>query len=225
MNSTISPPAIHKAAADLSELARRINAHHKAGEAAVRKGLDDYRKAGLALLKAKEQCGHGKWLAWLKANVAFSERRARQYMALAKTAVTADLEEEWRRISGNATPPDDTGKGWAQPEEEEAQYPTPEEKEEYKPRRRRRRQVKEFVIEPWRRKWKWVYTPDPDPDPSFLAAGGTVERQPRAGKLFYQDHNGEWVLLVQFSTRFGGARCLAHGYELGCAARRDAAAK
>lgn len=95
-------PALVRPAEDLAALAAAINAEHAAGEAAASKGLEHYRRAGERLLQAKKQCGHGKWLAWLKANVKASERRARQYMALAKSAVTADLEDQWRIISGNA---------------------------------------------------------------------------------------------------------------------------
>jgi hypothetical protein len=90
------------AAEDLDALAARANAAHEAGEAASRKGLEHFRAAGEALLKAKAQCGHGNWLAWLEKNVRFSERRAQQYMRLAKSEVTADLEAEWQIISGNA---------------------------------------------------------------------------------------------------------------------------
>jgi hypothetical protein len=42
---------------DLAELAGRINAEHEAGERATRKGLEHFRAAGEALLKAKKQCG------------------------------------------------------------------------------------------------------------------------------------------------------------------------
>src|SRR6476469_4057180 len=85
---------------------------HAAGEDSTRRGLEHYRRAGEALLRAKERCGHGKWLTWLRQNVRFSERLVRNYMALArewdgKSAVTADLEAEWQRISGNAPAAED----------------------------------------------------------------------------------------------------------------------
>lgn len=87
---------------ELTKLAERINAEHEAGQEATKKGLAHYHAAGVALLKAKQRCGHGKWSKWLKANVpTISERRVQRYMALAKCDVTSDLEEEWRRILGN----------------------------------------------------------------------------------------------------------------------------
>jgi hypothetical protein len=87
--------------AALAALAAEINAEHQNGESATRKGLEHFRRAGEKLIAAKKQCGHGKWLKWLAKNVRVKERRARQYMALAESAVTADLEEQWRLISGN----------------------------------------------------------------------------------------------------------------------------
>lgn len=92
----------------LLELATKINAEHEAGDAKRQGGLEHYRAAGLALIQAKRACGHGRWLPWLRTNVKFSERRARQYLAFAKSEVTADSplehqEREWRRVSGNKT--------------------------------------------------------------------------------------------------------------------------
>lgn len=81
--------------------AQEINAKYKAGEESTQKGLEHYRMAGFLLRAAKSQCGHGKWLEWLKENVVFGDRRARQLMALTKLEVTSDLEFEWRRIQGN----------------------------------------------------------------------------------------------------------------------------
>jgi hypothetical protein len=90
-------------AADLAALAAEINAEHRAGEAAARKGMDHFRKAGAALLKAKAACQHGGWLPWLKKNCPdVAERKAQRYMALAKSDAASDLEEQWRAISGHA---------------------------------------------------------------------------------------------------------------------------
>src|SRR4051794_951662 len=98
----INPPAIIKPADDLQALAAEINAEHVAGDNAARRGLEHYRAAGEKLLQAKEKCNHGEWLAWVKANVKFSQEQARRYMRLAKSGVTTDLDEHWRIISGNA---------------------------------------------------------------------------------------------------------------------------
>jgi hypothetical protein len=98
----IDPPAIVRPAEELAALAGRINREHAAGEEAALRGLEHFRKAGEALLKAKAWCGHGGWLPWLKANVVVSKTQAYRYMALAKIPVTGNLEEQWRAISGNA---------------------------------------------------------------------------------------------------------------------------
>jgi hypothetical protein len=109
---------------DLAALACEINAEHDAGQAATRKGLDHYRAARKALLRAKEICGHGGWLRWLAENCPrISDRQARRYMELAKSDVTTDLpleeqEAEWRRICGNAPreEPDDEEGGDGEPQ-------------------------------------------------------------------------------------------------------------
>jgi hypothetical protein len=84
MREHIDKPAIVRPAEDLSILAAEINREHEAGEGATRKGLEHFRAAGERLIRAKAQCGHGKWLAWLKANVRFSQQRASEYMRLAE---------------------------------------------------------------------------------------------------------------------------------------------
>jgi hypothetical protein len=103
MQNLIDPPAIVRAAEDLAALASKANAEHEAGERLTRKGLGHYRAAGEALLKAKAQCGHGKWLDWLKANVKFSGRTARDYIRLAenweKLAAAANLRGALRLLS------------------------------------------------------------------------------------------------------------------------------
>jgi hypothetical protein len=57
---------------------------HEAGEGASRKGLEHFRAAGEALIKAKKQCGHGKFGEWLKANVRCDHSQACRYMKLAR---------------------------------------------------------------------------------------------------------------------------------------------
>src|SRR5689334_4363071 len=89
MKELITPPDVVRPAEDLAELARRINAAHEAGESATRKGLEHFRAGGEALLRAKQQCGHGGWLKWLRANVRITDRQARKYMRLAA---------EWERL-------------------------------------------------------------------------------------------------------------------------------
>jgi hypothetical protein len=84
VNDLLNPPAIVRPAEDLATLAAQINREHAAGEEAARRGLEHFRRAGEALLKAKEKCGHGKWLPWLKANVKVSQQTASAYMRLAE---------------------------------------------------------------------------------------------------------------------------------------------
>jgi site-specific DNA-methyltransferase (adenine-specific) len=101
MNNIINPPAIVRPAEGLASLAAVANEQHEAGEGATRRGLEHFRAAGEALLRAKGQLGHGNWLAWVEKHLRFTERQARRYMTLAKSDVTSDLEEQWRIISGN----------------------------------------------------------------------------------------------------------------------------
>jgi protein gp37 len=93
-------------AEDLAELAAAINADHEAGEAATRKGLERFRAAGEKLTRAKAQCGHGKWLPWLKKNVQFEVRTAQTYMRVAsewdKCATAAHLRDALRLLTEDA---------------------------------------------------------------------------------------------------------------------------
>jgi hypothetical protein len=87
-------PAMERSVDDLAALAREINSEHAAGEESARKGLSHFRQAGIALIKAKDKCGHGKWLDWLKANVRISRSQATRYMKVAR---------EWAKCCGAAT--------------------------------------------------------------------------------------------------------------------------
>jgi hypothetical protein len=53
---------------ELEELATRINREHRAGQAAMRKGIGHYVACGQALRKAKEACQRDGivWQEWLK---------------------------------------------------------------------------------------------------------------------------------------------------------------
>jgi hypothetical protein len=77
------PPGIVRSVESLAELAGRINAEHHQLGTAMRAGLEHARRAGELLLEAKEQCCHGQWLNWLKANVHLTARTAQRYMAIA----------------------------------------------------------------------------------------------------------------------------------------------
>jgi hypothetical protein len=89
----------------LIDLATKIKTLHAevigAGRDIVLKGIE----AGVALIDAKRQLGHGKFLPWLKQNCKVSERRAQDYMKLAtnrlkieaamKSAPAADFSLKW----------------------------------------------------------------------------------------------------------------------------------
>jgi protein gp37 len=115
-------------AADLAALAAEVKAEVRAGEADSRKGVEHFRKAGGVLLRAREACGHGQWLPWLK-KTGVGERMAQRYIALAKSDAASDLGEQWRIISGHAPAaegeaddgeppvPEDTTSGYFTPEQ------------------------------------------------------------------------------------------------------------
>ena len=42
----------------------------------------------------KQRVGHGNWLAWVEEHFEASERTARNYMEIAKSAAAADLKDD-----------------------------------------------------------------------------------------------------------------------------------
>jgi hypothetical protein len=84
MKELLNTPAIVRPADALAELAGRINAEHSEALAAARASLTHAKNSGQLLIQAKEQCGHGHWLAWLQGNVHLSERTAQAYIQIAK---------------------------------------------------------------------------------------------------------------------------------------------
>ncbi len=87
----------------LTALADQINAAHRAGEGAARKGLEHFRRAGQMLCAAKDQCAHGEWLPWLETHVEFERSTAAAYMRVAagwdKCATAAHLTEALRLLT------------------------------------------------------------------------------------------------------------------------------
>jgi Protein of unknown function (DUF3102) len=67
-------------AKNLSGLAERINAEHRACETAVNSALTHAMNAGGMLSEAKASLPHGAFGPWLKENFAGSDRTARAYM-------------------------------------------------------------------------------------------------------------------------------------------------
>jgi hypothetical protein len=83
----VNPPAAVRQADALIILALEINREHRDGELATAKGLEHYRRAGAALLKAQDECQRRQvpWLAWLTVNCpGVSERTAQRLMSLAR---------------------------------------------------------------------------------------------------------------------------------------------
>lgn len=68
----------------LSALIKDINAAHEACIASVRGALNHAYRAGAALLEAKAQVEHGKWLDWVARHCTFSERTAQRYIQVAQ---------------------------------------------------------------------------------------------------------------------------------------------
>ncbi len=68
----------------LRKLAEGINGLHLGVEHNLHSALDGAIQAGQLLLTAKAGLHHGEWHRWLKTNIKFSERMARNYMRLAR---------------------------------------------------------------------------------------------------------------------------------------------
>lgn len=105
--------ALAIAAPSLSDIAAEINQQHDLARVYAGQAFDHAAKAGLLLIEAKRHVPHGKWLAWLKANVKVSARQAQNYMKLAscpeqKRNAVADLSmrkaiHDRRRRGGRGT--------------------------------------------------------------------------------------------------------------------------
>ncbi len=69
---------------ELLSLAETAVKHHTAGTAALTTGLEHYKAAGDALLKAKKIVGHGNFKDWLEKSVKISRETVTLYIRLAK---------------------------------------------------------------------------------------------------------------------------------------------
>ncbi|MFI5003829.1 MAG: DUF3102 domain-containing protein [Solirubrobacterales bacterium] len=76
------------------DLAREINTEHGHVEAHKRTTIQHAIRCGELLLEMKQRVGHGNWLAWVEAHFEASERTARNYMEIAKSAAVADLGDD-----------------------------------------------------------------------------------------------------------------------------------
>lgn len=78
----------------LPELAVLANQYHAEVQGAARGTVEAARRAGEALLTAKEQVKHGEWLPWLRDNFTASDRIAQAYMRIASNPQrVSDLDE------------------------------------------------------------------------------------------------------------------------------------
>jgi hypothetical protein len=80
---TTPPPLMNELTFSLSSIASEANREHKLATDAACSALEHACRCGELLTQAKSEVGHGKFLPWLKANFAGSERTAQNYMRLA----------------------------------------------------------------------------------------------------------------------------------------------
>jgi len=102
-NQIMTTPVRYSDAAEASTentaaLAETANAEHEAAEEAAGRAIEHARRAGEALLAAKERIPHGSWGAWLTDHFQGSERTAQAYMRVAK---------RWEQLHGNPQAPAD----------------------------------------------------------------------------------------------------------------------
>jgi hypothetical protein len=76
------------------DLVRAINAEHIHVETHKHKTIGHAIRCGELLLEMKQRVGHGNWLAWVDEHFEASERTARNYMEIAKSAAVADLDAD-----------------------------------------------------------------------------------------------------------------------------------
>ncbi|MBL8571730.1 MAG: DUF3102 domain-containing protein [Phreatobacter sp.] len=76
---------------DLPNLAREINDAHRQVRMHGRGMLMEAKRAGEALLVAKQQCAHGEFKAWINARTMVSYRQAAAYMRVAKLSKDAEV--------------------------------------------------------------------------------------------------------------------------------------
>ncbi len=76
------------------DLVREINAEHGHVETYKHNTIQHAIRCGELLLEMKQRVGHGNWLAWVQEHFEASERTARNYMEIAKSAAVADLHND-----------------------------------------------------------------------------------------------------------------------------------
>ncbi len=98
MSGLLAAPNIEGGVTDLvrtdDELAREINTEHSHVETHKHTTIQHAIRCGELLLEMKQRVGHGNWLAWVEEHFEASERTARNYMEIAKSAAVADLSDD-----------------------------------------------------------------------------------------------------------------------------------
>lgn len=99
------------------DLVREINAEHGQVETYKHNTIQHAIRCGDLLLEMKQRVGHGNWLAWVQEHFEASERTARNYMEIAKSAAVADLRDDTtmrsalRALASRSQPKDEEGAG------------------------------------------------------------------------------------------------------------------
>jgi hypothetical protein len=76
------------------DLVREINAEHGHVETYKHSTIQHAIRCGELLVEMKQRVGHGNWLAWVQEHFEASERTARNYMEIAKSAAVADSHDD-----------------------------------------------------------------------------------------------------------------------------------
>lgn len=87
-------------APDITDLARQIEAEHRAAVDAAHNAIERASACGRLLIQAKARVGHGQWLAWVAAHLSFGDRQARKYMQLAQHCDQIGLENADLTLDG-----------------------------------------------------------------------------------------------------------------------------
>ena len=75
-------PPQEQSASLVSPAASEINRLHAEILAAARTSIPNAIRIGELLSEEKRRAGHGNWLHWIKANLEFNERTARNYIRI-----------------------------------------------------------------------------------------------------------------------------------------------
>src|ERR1041384_6513861 len=89
MNAATIIPFPGSTIPSLADLAATIRDQHQCATMAALSAVEHALNCGRALIQAKDQAGHGRWLGWLKEHCPnISERTAQAYMKLAASCAS-----------------------------------------------------------------------------------------------------------------------------------------